>query len=282
MKFTTRQVTTGEVFPISQPGPRRDRDQDAPKPSSLPHHPALRRLHKFRTIVLPILLVLVFTSLILGAIYAYCVAKPHTEIADRLAQNSTAEADGSLFGRRSASFSPSHEHTLRSTTPQDHLETTTASSLPLLFYTLTTPGISLIHLAFELIIHHNTTGLRKPYYLAILTISSLLVAGWITTLGFWMHCELPPLNKSKAAQAICPVQIRGHFMYGIHEVSVVKAVVGWIVVVVYLGHVVLLAMGLKAQRRIWRFGGPGSVEHGEASEIVIRLEEGDIKGTTRP
>ncbi|EXJ82010.1 hypothetical protein A1O1_08078 [Capronia coronata CBS 617.96] len=329
MKITTRRVTTGEIFPISQPQSQsqsQSQRQDQPSKPYRPQSPALHRLSKFRTIVFPMLIVLVFTSLVLGAIYAYCVANPHTEIADRLAQNSTAEIEGSLFGKRRPSMlspvsissgiitprSASTDDDSQSTEPAATITATTdstsattggssssssssssPSSLALLFYTFTTPGISLFHLSMEILIHHHTPHhltLRRTY-LAIMTLSSFLVAGWITTLGFWMHCELGPtlhnqhdsgptssstFRHIQAQAAICPVQVRGHFMYGIHEVSISKAVVGGIIVLVYVCHVVLLGMGFKAQRRVWRLvgiGGGGGLEHGEASEIVIRVEE---------
>ncbi|EXJ77483.1 hypothetical protein A1O3_09709 [Capronia epimyces CBS 606.96] len=314
MKFITRQVSTGDIFPISQPRrPRqRDRDQeqaqdeDQPLKPVRPQQPALLRLHRFRTIVLPMLLVLVFTSLILAAIYAYCVAKPHTQIADRLAQNSTAEADSSLFGKRALApgFSlplPLPLHTIASTLTLTTRSTTSQTEpqgqpvTALLFYTLTTPGVSLVHLSFELITHHhNAEHLHgRRVYFAVLAASSLLVAGWITTLSFWMHCELPSLNKSSfqsnssssshsiASQAFCPAQVRGHFMYGIHEVSIVKAVLAWVIVLVYLCHIVLLGLALKAQRRMWRLTRSLEIEHGEASEVVIRLEDEEGDGSGR-
>ena len=85
---------------------------------------------------------LVFTTLILGAIYAYCVSKPHTAIADQLAQDSNAEVDGSLFSRRQDSGvvpttkDPASESRSKD---RDYSEPQTA----LLFYTLVTPAVSL-------------------------------------------------------------------------------------------------------------------------------------------
>ncbi|KAL2403936.1 hypothetical protein ABEF95_010220 [Exophiala dermatitidis] len=293
MRFTTRHVDSSDGFPISQAHHKtkqsdlNSEDHHQHHHRQLPRAPTLLRLHHFRTIILPILLILVFTTLILGSIYAYCVAKPHSDIADLLAQNSTAEADSSLFQRSPAP---------RDTSPSSD------SLLALLFYTLTTPTISIIHLFFEIAIHHNsntpTRGLpllsRRTIYFGVICLSSLLVAGWITNLSFWIHCELATStskhksldgssnsNLVPSSLAICPPQIRGHFMYGIHEVSIAKAVVSGVVLCLYLGYIACLVSGLKAQKRVWRLIGTGTestkLEHGEAAEVdveVIRVDVG--------
>jgi hypothetical protein len=216
---------------------------------------------------------LVFTTLILGAIYAYCVAKPHTAIADQLARDSSAEADGSIFSRRQDSeLVPATKDPQSSSKDRDYTEPQTA----LLFYTLTTPGVSLVHLTFELIMHHHTPKhlSKRSAYIVLLAATSLLTAGWITTLGFWMHCELPPLNSTR--QDLCPIQVRGHFMYGIHEVSIAKTVIAWLVALVYLGHAVLLVIGWGAMKRVWRITGGGKngkLEDGHATEIVVSVDD---------
>jgi hypothetical protein len=223
------------------------------------------------------LLALVLTTLILNAIYAYCVAKPHTDIADQLAQNSTAEANGSLFGRRSTPvvlLARRETAPVATSTPSSSdAERSGGSETALLFYTLLTPAVSLVHLGFELTIHHTgPQHLRsKISYKVLLPFTTLLAAGWVTALSFWMHCELPPLNRS--GQNVCPAQVRGHFMYGIHEVSIAKTAVGWIVAVAYAVHTLVLVGGYKAQRRIWRLAnGKGEIEHGEAAEIVVGID----------
>ncbi|KIW52467.1 hypothetical protein PV05_08101 [Exophiala xenobiotica] len=257
MKFTTRPVSTG--FPISR---HQSYPTFPPPPTSQPtrpRHPALHRLHNFRTIALPMLLALVFTTLILNAIYAYCVAKPHTDIADQLAKNGTAEANGSLFGRRSTSVPLLAREAAPITTSTTNSAERSGSETALLFYTLLTP-----------------THLRsQTSYKLLLSFTTLLTAGWVTALSFWMHCELPPLNKS--GQKVCPAQVRGHFMYGIHEVSIAKTAVGWIVAVAYAAHTLVLVGGYKSQRRIWRLAnGKGEIEHGEAAEIVVGIDMKDI------
>lgn len=288
MHFTTRRVSDGNVFPISNPRPLTraisltDREglsisQSSTQPlPDRPRHPALLRLHKFRTILIPLTVMLVFTTLILGAIYAYCVAKPHTAIADQLAQDSTAEVDGSLFSRRqetSATVPATKDPESQSRSKdRDYTEPQTA----LLFYTLTTPAVSLVHLTFELIMHHHTPKhlSKRSAYIVLLAATSLLTAGWLTTLGFWMHCELPPLNNTR--QDLCPIQVRGHFMYGIHEVSIAKTVVAWLIALVYLGHAVLLVIGWGTMKRVWRITGggkSGNLERGQATEIVVSVDD---------
>jgi hypothetical protein len=211
-----------------------------------------------------------FTTLILGAIYAYCVAKPHTDIGDLLAVDSNAEADSSIFTRRETAAG-----TKSSSSSYGE------SEVALLFYTLTVPGLSIVHNLFELIMHHQTPEYmsRRSIYIAFLTTSSSLICGWITTLAFWMHCELPIFNQNKAGQGVCPIQVRGHFMYGIHEVSIARIAVGWVIVLTYMGHVVLLGLGYKAQKRTWRIVGGGNADgdvemsHGEARVVVVRCDQ---------
>ncbi|KEF51180.1 uncharacterized protein A1O9_12794, partial [Exophiala aquamarina CBS 119918] len=282
MHFTTRRVSDGNVFPISNPRPLNratsltDRGGRSGSPSlnmplpDRPRHPALLRLHKFRTILIPVTVILVFTTLILGGIYAYCVAKPHTAIADQLAQDSSAEVDGSIFSRRqeNSDIVPA----TKDPNDRDYTEPQTA----LFFYTLTTPAVSLVHLTFELIMHHHTPKhlSKRSAYILLLAATSLLAAGWLTTLGFWMHCELPPLNSSR--QDLCPIQVRGHFMYGIHEVSIAKTVVAWLIAFAYLGHAILVAIGCGAMKRVWRItagGGSGKLERGQATEIVVSVDD---------
>ncbi|KIW13245.1 hypothetical protein PV08_08432 [Exophiala spinifera] len=284
MKFTTRRVSTGTGFAISRPQLQTTfPPPPVPAPSRTSRRPqdrALHQLHEFRTIGLPMLLVLVFTTLILNAIYAYCVAKPHTDIAERLSKDATAEANGSIF-RRSGSlrvFSDAHLLATRDNAAAS-TGTSSTSEVALLFYTLFTPCMSLVHLCFELTAHHATPRhLRsKAAFLVLTPSAALFVAGWVTTLSFWMHCELPSLNSNPAGQAVCPAQVRGHFMYGIHEVSIAKIAVGWVVSLAYALHVLVLA-------RAWRIGGSGSgsgsgneaLEHGEtathATEIAVGLD----------
>ncbi|KIW85586.1 hypothetical protein Z517_00978 [Fonsecaea pedrosoi CBS 271.37] len=286
MRFNPRRKSSGNgAFLISNQQSHSATDVGQTLPPR-PRNPVLYRLHKFRTVLLPILLVFAFSTLILAAIYAYCVAKPHTDIADRLATDADAEANSSIFGKRETT--PDASISLSNTAP-----TTSAASIraaetqpetALLFYALTVPGLSLIHLALELVIHHNTPRLLslRQAYIALLATSSLLVCGWITSLSFWMHCELPIFNQKISSQAVCPVQVRGHFMYGIHEVSIARIILGWIAVMLYVGHVVVVSMGYRSQRRIWRIVGPRKgdedvdMTHGEARVVVVKFGD-DVK-----
>ncbi len=68
-------------------------------------------------------------------------------------------------------------------------------------------------------------------------------------------------------------------MYGIHEVSIARIIIGCLVVLTYIGHIVLLAMGYNTQKRIWRITGVGKVggdveiTHGEAKVVVVRFDD---------
>ncbi|ETI21963.1 hypothetical protein G647_06033 [Cladophialophora carrionii CBS 160.54] len=279
MHFNPRRASSGNgAFLISNTHPRPAIKTEQALPSRS-RYPALHRLHKFRAIILPVLLMSTFTTLLLGAIYAYCVAKPHTDIGDILAVDSNAEADSSIFGKRETAATATETTAGTKSISSSYGE----SEVALLFYTLTAPGLSIFHNIFELIMHHHTPRhmARRSIYITFLATSSLLICGWITTLAFWMHCELPTFNQNKAGQAVCPIQVRGHFMYGIHEVSIARIVVGWIIVLAYIGHVVLLGFGYNAQKRIWRIIGgaeaDGDVEmtHGEARLVVVRFDEDD-------
>ncbi|KAJ9609915.1 hypothetical protein H2200_006244 [Cladophialophora chaetospira] len=273
MQFNPRRASSGNgAFLMSSARPQSAMKMEHALPPR-PRNPALLRLHKFRVIILPLLLILAFTTLILGGIYAYCVAKPHTDIADQLALDSNAEADSSIFGKRETASIAADTKSSSSSKGE--------SEVALLFYTLTLPGLSLIHNVFELIMHHNTPQCLslRSIYITLLTTSYLLLCGWITTISFWMHCELPIFNTNKAGQGVCPIQVRGHFMYGIHEASIARIVVGWIVVLMYIAHVVLLGLGYDAQKRIWRILGVGKADadveatHGEARVVVVRFDE---------
>ncbi|KIX95612.1 uncharacterized protein Z520_08732 [Fonsecaea multimorphosa CBS 102226] len=274
MRTDPRRKSTGNgAFLISSSRSQSTAKMDRVLPPR-PRNPALYRLYKFRTILLPILLALDFSTLILAAIYAYCVAKPYTNVV--------AGANSSIFGKRETA--PYASSTAPSTGNTSIYAAETQPETALLFYALTAGGLSLTHLVLELTMHHNTPrllSLRKAYIILLAT-SSLLICGWITSLSFWMHCELPIFNQNISGQAVCPVQVRGHFMYGIHEVSIARIVVGWVVVMMYVAHVVLMVMGWRAQRRIWRIIGPqkgdGDVEmtHGEARVVVVRFGE-DVK-----
>ncbi|KAK4940065.1 hypothetical protein LTR10_019802 [Elasticomyces elasticus] len=233
MKFTTRSVS--DAFPISNPN--QPTFPPPPQPSR-PRHPAIRRLRRFRIVAQPIILVLVFTTFILNAIYAYCVAKLHN--SDTTASATTRESS-----------------------------TVTA----LLFYTLTTPSISILHLTADLLTHHTKPQhlSTKLAYTCLLPTTMLLTAGWLTSVSIWMHCEIPAFNKS--GQSVCPPQVRGHFMYGIHEVSIAKTAISWTIFGLYAVYLLILAAGHKAQKRVWRITEKtgADFEHGDATEIVVSV-----------
>ena len=63
-------------------------------------------------------------------------------------------------------------------------------------------------------------------------------------------------------------------MYGIHELSIAKAVIAWVLVVGLIWHVICLFRGIEENRRRWAIGRNG---HGSA-EIVLKVEDGGEQG----
>ena len=59
-------------------------------------------------------------------------------------------------------------------------------------------------------------------------------------------------------------------MYGIHELSIAKVAIAWVVVAGILWHTLCLLRSMRANRRAWKM----EEGHGEAQEVVIKLEEG--------
>lgn len=53
---------------------------------------------------------------------------------------------------------------------------------------------------------------------------------------FWLNCEIATFGGLPAAERVCPVQIRGHRMGGVSELSVGKVVLGFVVVAGYIGY----------------------------------------------
>lgn len=52
---------------------------------------------------------------------------------------------------------------------------------------------------------------------------------------FWVNCEVRAFGGG-GAEGVCPVQIRGHRMGGVSELSVAKVVLGGLVVLAYVGY----------------------------------------------
>ncbi|RMZ80984.1 hypothetical protein DV738_g2507, partial [Chaetothyriales sp. CBS 135597] len=175
-------------------------------------------------LLVPILLIITFAIVVLSVIFGYCVSTPHTQ-----ATTTAAKKDSSSTELPTASARPD------------------APTATLVFYLLTSPVALLLLLSVELILHHHyyyyssskssffssvslfNPNARLPSFLLLL-IHLVTILGFTLSTSFWTACELPP-PTSTALERLCPAQVRGHFMYGIHELSIAKAVMAWVVVV---------------------------------------------------
>lgn len=74
-----------------------------------------------------------------------------------------------------------------------------------------------------------------------------------------MNCEITPFLGPKAAngEGVCPVQIRGHRMRGVSGLSVARAAMGWVVVLVYIIYAAYLVgwVGIRVQKSSSSIGG---------------------------
>jgi len=258
MRLTTRRVNSGRVTTTL----------------TAPRIPALKRLARNRQYTLPILLVFTFTTLVLSVIYAYCVAKSHDS------------TDTSLFGKRyvKAVWLPSlvpranNGQNVTSLSPSDG-EREGQGLTALFFYTITLPFCSLVHVSTELMLHLHCQPVlsSRRAHIVSMTTTLALLCGWIITASFWIHCELPGHGNP----GVCPSEVRGHFMYGIHEVSIAKASVTWIIIVLYGVHAGFVATSMKACRRLWKL--ESGEERGDAKETVIGLknQKGEAVSTVK-
>jgi len=132
----------------------------------------------------------------------------------------------------------------------------------LTFYTATLPFLTMLHTSVELLtslIRPETSqgtrlgdsllfrragadvdarGMvtrRRIGTLLSFSASALLCLGWLVMQAFWVNCEIGTVGGGSAEQ-VCPVQIRGHRMGGVSELSVAKVVLGFVVVLGYLAY----------------------------------------------
>ena len=65
-------------------------------------------------------------------------------------------------------------------------------------------------------------------------------------------------------------------MGGIHEVSIAKITIGWLIVIGLVCHVVFVWRNMKTDRRRWAL----SQGHGQAEEVdvTVKMEEGELAG----
>lgn len=226
--------------------------------TSLPS--SIRRSRKF---LLPAILLLSFVTTILSTIYAYCIASPHTRLtAADYANDPHAELNDSMFRRDATSGT-----TIRSPTPT------------LISYTLTTPLATLLIIVAEIaqhILRPKSNYSRLALLLSL--VSALCVSfGWIATSIIWVHCEISPLQHTPGAQNMCPASVRGHFMWGIHELSWAKAALGFLIGICFLFHALFVFKSFRNTRQLksCRRGSAGlGLKHGEGQLLEREMEEG--------
>ncbi|RMZ74854.1 hypothetical protein DV737_g5664, partial [Chaetothyriales sp. CBS 132003] len=167
----------------------------------------------------------------------------------------------------------------------------------LLIVTFAIVVLSIIFGYFELLLHHhyyyfhgnaaNKSSLlsswsvfnlnaRLPSLLILLLHLVTLLAFTLST-SFWTACEMPP-PTSTALDRLCPAQVRGHFMYGIHELSIAKVAMGWAVVVGLVLHIWCQVKARRAARNSrrsrWAID-TAQADYGKADVEVVVLDERD-------
>lgn len=223
-------------------------------------HSAIRRQNNSRVYLLPLILIFSFITLLLGLIYAYCVVKPHTKLASDASD--TIEYEDSMFGKR-------EDHTATSQGGTDSASNSSKDETAIFFYTLTLPVLTLMHATSELSLYYfrPTALVGKTAHIVVIAVSSLMTMGWMVTNSFWMLCELPGMGN----QTICPAQTIGHFMYGIHELSIAKATIGWIVVLLYVLHAIYVGKAIQRSARTWRLSGVRFNE--EDTDTIVKVDD---------
>lgn len=219
-------------------------------------------LRRSRQFLLPTLLILTFTNTILSMIYAYCIAAPHTRLtSEDFAKDPNTELDDSFFKRAAGLVRRASSHA-----------TDGSPDVAMVAYTLSAPLATLVYIMIELTLHivRPHVSITRRTHQAFLLCVAVLAAGWTTTNALWTHCEMPAPSLT-ANMRMCPVSVRGHFMFGIHELSIAKVIVGWFIVIGLLVHMFCL---VKNMRDIRRYGGDGlGIQHGSV-RMVLEMEEG--------
>lgn len=77
----------------------------------------------------------------------------------------------------------------------------------------------------------NALRRRRVGALVSFSVSTLLLLGWSVMQLFTLNCEI--ITFGNGGEGVCPVQIRGHRMGGISELSVGKVCLGFAVVLGY-------------------------------------------------
>lgn len=278
-------------------------------------------LQKSRLFLLPLLLVITFIVLILGVIYAYCVASPHTMLTDaQLASPEDIEIDSSIFSRRNMDASSWDQISKRAAMPstdstEDDLTSATLEptstgaadyprnksslSAALIFYTATSPLFAVLVISAELLLALSSTSeeptspsvvsqtieprrhsriarfLRsRRAHLIFLGLIFVNVCSLAITASFWTHCEIPsPVITQNAL--MCPKELRGHWMGGIHEVSLAKVILSWLVIFGSVAHAYVMFRNMKAERRRWAVH--EDQEMAKEIDVVVELTEKDVE-----
>lgn len=259
--------STPPTAPYFPPPPRytsttksKSKDSRQSSKETSPKRPFI--LRRSRRFLLPSLLVLTSTNTILSMIYAYCIAAPHTRLSSEdFAQDPNTELDDSYFKRAAGLIRRASTY-----------GTDGSPDVAMVAYTLSAPVATLVYIMIELSLHivrPHISITRRTHQVFLLCVA-VLAAGWTTTNALWTHCEMPAPSLT-ANMRMCPISVRGHFMFGIHELSIAKVIVGWFIVIGLLVHMFCL---VKNIRDIRRYGGDGlGIQHGSV-RMVLEMEEG--------
>lgn len=144
---------------------------------------------------------------------------------------------------------------------------TSSAMAALTFYTATLPFLTMIHTSVELLLSlirpetsqatrlgdafrfqragadvdaRGVVTRRRTGTLLSFSASALLCLGWLIMQMFWMNCEVATFGGNTGGEQVCPVQIRGHRMGGVSELSIGKVVLGFVVILGYAGYCLYL------------------------------------------
>lgn len=236
-----------------------------------------------RQFILLAILTLAFTILVLGGLFAYCAALPHSD-----KQSSASDSTNGTVSmqRRSSNGTDSSLQSDINTESQDEKQfETTSARAALLFYTAFLPLLSILHASTELLVslvrtqtftrRAQATISRRRKILPMISFCAtcLLLVGWLPLNIVWLNCEVVKFGGDK----MCPIQIRGHNMAGVDEVALAKDVLAWVLMGVYIGYLGWLVwkgrifkndLGTVSTRRA-RFAEKTVKDDGESGDEIV-------------
>lgn len=189
-------------------------------------------------------------------IFAYCAALPHSDnlqaAQEALSNNDTTleHRDTPIYSADSTPYNKTIEEALAEDVANREKFSKPSAKAALTFYTATLPLLTIIHTSTELL-----TSLIKPQTsqstrlgdalrfrqskhristLLSFTVSVLLCLGWFIMELFWANCEIALFSPS--SEGVCPIQIRGHRMGGVSELSIGKVSLSFVVILAYIGY----------------------------------------------